>query len=478
MIPTDRRQFIRTSAFAGAWSMLAPHARAQGANDDLRVAVIGLNSRGTAHIDGALRAKGVRLVALCDADQAVLDRRIKENSGKAKDLKGYQDVRKLVESNDIDAVMIATPNHSHAWIASLAAAHGKHVYVEKPVSHNVLEGRQLVDAAAKYKVIIQHGFQRRSETCWEEAADWANSGKLGKLKLVRGMCYKPRPSIGKVGSPQQPPASVDAEMWFGPREVGLVRRKQFHYDWHWQFDYGNGDLGNQGPHQLDVCRWFLGDPALPTSILSAGGRCAHDDDGEWANTQIVWFDFPGGIPALFEVRGLPAKNLDYKSGMDNYRGQSIGNVIEYEGGYITGGHSEKCEIRDEEFKVIKDLKGGRSHFQEFFDAVRNQSITAPHGIESGHLSSAMAHLGNISWRLGTEKLTDGTSEAFKAAPANDALTRMAEHLAANEIDLASSAVVLGKPLTFDPVAERFTGDFSDEANPLLSGTYRKGFEIA
>ncbi len=223
----NRRRFLSTSALAGSWSLLAPHASAQGANSELRVAVIGLNQRGMNHVDGILKAKGARLVALCDCDSKVLARAKEAAEKKGAKVSTHADFRKLCESKEIDAVTIATPNHTHALIAVTAAANGKHVYVEKPVSHNVWEGRVLADAGAKHGVIIQHGFQRRSETSWEEAFEWLGQGELGKLKLARGLCYKPRPSIGKVPAPVKPPAEVDYDLWCGPREMADVRRQRF-----------------------------------------------------------------------------------------------------------------------------------------------------------------------------------------------------------------------------------------------------------
>jgi len=470
-----RRLFLHTSAFAGTWSLLSPLARAQGANDDLRVAVIGFNGRGQSHIDSATKTKGVRLVALCDVDSKVLGAAKDKLEKKGIKVATYDDYRKVCEAKDIDAVVIATPNHTHALIAVTAAANSKHVYVEKPVSHNVWEGRVLADAQAKYGKVIQHGFQRRSETSWAEAFAWLNEGNLGKLKLARGFCYKPRPSIGKVSGPKQPPAEVNYDLWCGPRETAPPHREKFHYDWHWQSTYGNGDLGNQGPHQLDLCRWALGDPKeLPPTVLSCGGRFAHDDDGDVANTQVVFLGYDP-VPILFEVRGLPKKGVDYKSGMDNYKGQSVGNLIEYEGGWLAGGHDGKCQIFDAEGKKLKDFQGGRPHFQTWVDAIRSGKQDYMRSADSGHLSSALAHIGNISWDLGTPGSTADVKAAFSNAAAADAIERMSAHLAANGVDLDKQKIRLGASLAL--AGEKFTGDQADKANALLKGSYRKGFEL-
>jgi predicted dehydrogenase len=473
-----RRHFLSASALAGTWSLLSPYARAAGANGNVRVAVIGFNSRGRGLMDELIKCKNATLVALCDCDSAVLDRTAADVEKRGIKVAKYSDFRKVCEAKDIDAVVIATPNHTHALIAATAAANGKHAYVEKPVSHNVWEGRELAKAAEKHKVVIQSGFQRRSETGWEEAVAWVREGNLGKMTLSRGFCYKPRPSIGKVAAPVAPPSTVDYDLWAGPREMSPIRRKQFHYDWHWQFDYGNGDLGNQGPHQLDVCRWFLGDPKqLPNSVISAGGRLGYDDDGEWANTQIVWLDY-GPVPILFEVRGLPKKGVDFKSGMDSFKGQGVGNVIECEGGWLAGGHGASCDAFDKDGKKVKSFKGGQSHMQNFVNAVLQGSIGPLRAVESGHLSSALAHVGNISWKLGADAAPDEARAAFAKNPnAADGFDRMVAHFDANGIDLTKTPMTLGLPLEIDPKAERFTGANAEKANALLKGSYRKGFEL-
>jgi len=473
----NRRHFLSTSAFAGTFSLLSPLARAQGANGDARIAIIGFNGRGKALLGQVLKAKGARVVALCDVDSGVLDKMAADLDKKGVKVTKYDDFRKCCESKDIDAVIIATPNHTHALIASTAAANGKHVYVEKPVSHNVWEGRELAKAADKHKVIIQHGFQRRSETGWLDAYAWMKEGEIGKVTIARGFCYKPRKSIGKVGTPKTPPSNINYDLWCGPREVVPVPRERLHYDWHWQQPYGNGDLGNQGPHQLDVCRMFIGDPALlPNSVISAGGRLGYEDDGDWANTQVVWLDY-APAPILFEVRGLPAKGLDWSAGMDKYKGVDIGNIIECEGGWIAGGHGGGSAAYDKGGKKIKEFNGSSPHMQNFIDSVHSGKIAKERQVESGHLSAALAHIGNISWKLGTKGGEKEGHEAFGNPAAKDAFDRMAAHLVANGVDLAKTPVSIGKSLSLDTANERFTGAGAEEANALLKGSYRKGFEL-
>ena len=464
---TTRRSFLSTTTLAGAFAFAPTFARAAGsANGDLRVCVIGFNGRGKGLANEVSKAKGAKLVALCDVDSNVLDGFAAELEKRGIKVAKFGDYRKVCESKDIDAVVIATPNHLHTLIATTAAANGKHAYVEKPVSHNVWEGRQLANAAEKYKTVIQHGFQRRSETAWHEAYDYLKSGELGKITLSRGFCYKPRKSIGKLEKPLSPPSSVNYDLWCGPREVVPVPRKRFHYDWHWQQSYGNGDLGNQGPHQLDVCRWFIGDPKLPASTVSVGARLGYDDDGNWANTQVCYYDYP--IPIVFEVRGLPT---------DDYRGEKIGNIIECENGHLSGGHGAGCSAYDKDGKKIKTFKGGKSHMQSFVDSCHLGEIEYSHGAENGHLSAALAHIGNISWKLGTPTKPAAIKSAIKDATTNEAVVRMMEHLGKNKVDLESDMLALGKHLTLDPESESFTGEFADLANPLLKASYRKGYEI-
>ena len=219
-------------------------------------------------------------------------------------------------------------------------------------------------------------------------------------------------------------------------------------------------------HQLDVCRWFTGDPILPVSTVSVGARLGYDDDGNWANTQVCYYDYP--IPIIFEVRGLPT---------DGYKGQSIGNIIECEGGHLAGGHGPNCTAFDKDGKKLKTFQGAKNHMQSFVDSCHEGKIEYSHGAESSHLSSALAHIGNISWKLGAPTKPADIKAAIKNATTNEAVVRMIAHLENNEVNLDKNMLALGKHLTLDPEKEIFTGEFAEEANPLLKGTYREGFEI-
>ena len=377
--------------------------------------------------------------------------------------------------------MIATPNHLHALISILAAQNGKHVYVEKPVSHNIWEGRKLVEAAEKYAkkgVIIQHGMQRRSDTGWREVMEWIKDKPLGEMVVSRGFCYKPRKSIGKVNAPKQPPAEVNYDLWSGPREMLPVRRERFHYDWHWQSPYGNGDIGNQGPHQMDVARWAIGKEKCSSNVLSIGGRFGYDDDGDTANTQIAFFDYKP-VPLIFEVRGLPEQGLDWGKGMSNYKGARVGNVIEFEGGYIS--ESKAYDDKGKSFKKF-GITNGRGHFENWIasikEGIKNGAVEHELSAHTGHISAALGHMANISHFIGKTASPEDCKDAIKGNKMKmEVFERFAEHLDKNGVDLNKSKATLGPLLSFDPDKEVFTGDLSNDANELVKGDYRKGFQI-
>jgi predicted dehydrogenase len=490
-----RRTFIKTSALAAAGVVLPTRAwsRVIGANADVRVAVIGLNGRGKNHLSSLSRIAGVRVVALCDPDRAVLEA-TKANM-KDPNVKTYVDLRELYASPDIDAVTIATPNHWHSLAGIWAMQAGKDVYLEKPVSHNVWEGRQLVAATAKYGRVMQVGTQIRSGAGMREAVEYVRSGQLGKITAARGFCYKRRDSIGKCDGPQPVPESIDYNLWSGPAPLVPPHRNTkngpVHYDWHWVYLYGNGDVGNQGIHQMDVARWFLGEPGLPERSMSIGGRLGYVDDGETPNTQIVIHEY-AKAPLIFEVRGLPtragvasaggdpaANQGGGAAGMDKYRGVDIGNVIDCEGGSMIVPTYTTARAVDKDGKVIKEFKGTDRHMENFIDVVRSRKTADLYGpIEDGHLSSALCHLGNISHLLGKATPDGQLREAIKPTTAlGEAYGRMVEHLRANQVDLGKTPLTRGIPLLVDPKAERFTGTDAARANAMLTREYRAPFVV-
>jgi predicted dehydrogenase len=388
----------------------------------------------------------------------------------------YQDYRKLLENKDIDAVTFATPNHWHALGGIWAAQAGKDSYIEKPISHNLWEGRKLVEAARKYGRIMQAGTQTRSSHAIREAIAWLRAGNLGKIKLARSLCYNRRDSIGKATEPVKIPATVDYDLWCGPApKEKEIMRKKFHYDWHWQWPMGNGDLGNQGVHQVDMVRWALGYDEVAPRVFSLGARLGYDDDGTTPNTMISWLDYKD-VPVIFEVRGLPTKAGADK--MDNYRGQrGVSAVFECDGGFMIFPNYTTAIAFDKDAKEIKKWEGTESHYANFIKAVRSRKVSDLNAdILEGHLSAAISHQANISYQLGKTKSPDEVRDAVKNEKGvAEALGRMEEHLVANNVDLKKATLTLGPVLEMNPKTERFTN--SEAANKLLTREYRKGFVV-
>ena len=495
MTMTSRRVFLKTATLATAATVLSARSWGQvvGANGDVRVAVVGLNGRGRNHLTSLRALTGVRIVAICDVDTAVLDKTAAELAKEGITVEKFTDLRTLLASPAIDAITVATPNHWHSLMGIWACQAGKDVYVEKPVSHSIWEGRQLVAAATKYNRVVQAGVQIRSGEGLQEAVHWVQAGNLGKITAARGFCYKRRKSIGKTTGPQPVPATVNYDLWLGPAKEEPPHRARFHYDWHWFNAYGNGDVGNQGIHQMDVARWFLGEAGLPRHTLSIGGRLGYTDDGETPNTQVVIHDY-ATAPLIFEVRGLPAK-ADPNEGqpgvpgadaagalaasMDKYRGVNIGNVIDCEGGSVVTGSYFSATAHDREGKVVREFKGEDRHMQNFIDVVRSRQTAKQYGpIEQAHVSSALGHLGGISHALGRATPAGKIRERIKGdAALAEAHGRMLEHLAANKVNADLTPAVLGATLTIDPAAEHFTGEGAAAANALLKRDYRTPYIV-
>lgn len=483
----NRRDFVKrivVGGTAGYWASSKPvfsSSAPLGANDAVRVAIIGLRSQGHHHIQMYKEVPGARVVALCDADENILDREIKELASAGIKVERYVDVRRLLENKDIDAVSIATPNHWHSLMTIWACQAGKDVYVEKPISHDVWEGRKAVEAARKYGRIVQAGTQSRSDTALHEVAAYIQSGQLGKILRARGFCYKRRASIGKVAGPRPIPAGVDYDLWSGPAPLEPLEREKLHYDWHWVWATGNGDIGNQGIHEMDMCRWMLGEKQLPPRVFSIGGRFGYDDDGQTPNTQIAVLDYPAA-PLIFEVRGLPEK-VGVEN-MGHYRGVRIGIVIDCENGSFVGGTGGGW-IYDRDNKRVKQFSssGGDDHVANFIRTVRSRKQSELKAdILEGHISSALCHLANISHRLGTHLPPAEIQEKVKdRVDVSEALSRFADHLTANSLDMAQVKPVLGAALEFVPGEEKFLSsckyDLGSWANQLLTSCYRPPFVV-
>ena len=494
MSPLNRRTFLKSSALIAAGAALPARSWGQvmGSNEDLRVGVIGLNGRGGNHLSSLSKITGVRIVAVCDPDSALLDKAKARMPG----IKTYTDMREMFASPDIDAVTVATPNHWHSLAGIWAMQAGKDVYLEKPVSHNIWEGRQLVAAAAKYNRVIQAGTQIRSGEGLREAVAYVQAGNLGKITASRGFCYKRRDSIGQCGGPQAIPANIDYNLWTGPAPLVPPHRNNpkngpVHYDWHWFYAYGNGDVGNQGIHQMDVARWFLGEPGLPDSSMSVGGRLGYVDDAETPNTQVVIHHYKKA-PLIFEVRGLPTKAGTAAAAgdprvmqggggadMDKYRGVDIGNVIDCEGGSVIVPSYTKATVVDKSGKVIKEFNGQDRHMQNFVDVVRSRKTADLYGpIKEGEVSSALCHLGNISHRLGKTHSEEDIRESVRSdAVLSEASGRMMEHLMANNVNLGKTKLTGGMPLLLDATGDHFTGSHAAEANAMLTREYRAPFVV-
>lgn len=449
-----------------------------GPNATVRVAIVGLRGKGMHHIEMFQAIPGVRIVALCDADQDVLRQGLRKLEKSNLRADGYVDLRRVLDRKDVDAVTTATPNHWHSLFTVWACQAGKDVYVEKPVSHTVWEGRKAVEAARKYRRIVQAGTQSRSDPALREAFAYLQAGHLGRIRLVRGFCYKRRPSIGRVKGPQPIPPGVDYDLWCGPAPMLPLMRQNLHYDWHWVWPTGNGDIGNQGVHEMDMCRWVIGQNSLPPRVMSLGGRFGYLDDGETPNTQIALFDYQP-VPILFEVRGLPLSKDDPQT-MDHFKRIRIGVVVECEHGYFAGGAGGGVAC-DHQGNRLKEWSGpgGRDHPLNFIQAVRSRKVSdLTADIEEGHISSALCHLANISYRIGQRSSPAEVRERLTGnADALEAFGRAADHLAANEVDLQQDLTFLGTWLTVDAQAERFVGEWSKTANLLIKGSYREPFVI-
>ncbi len=428
MSEVNRRTFLTTTGAVAAAS-LAARASAEGANETVRAAVLGLNGRGQTHIQGFMGTKGVKVAVLCDPDQVVLNERAKQFESKY----GYKpdtetDLRKVYDRKDVDVVGVATPNHWHSLATIWACQAGKDVYVEKPGSHNIFEGRKMVEAAKKYDRIVQHGVQLRSSEAVREAVDHLRNGLIGKVYMARGLVFRNRPSIKHAKDPDTAPATLNWDIWQGPAQAREFSKRIVHYNWHWHWPYGNGDVGNQGIHETDMCLWGLGLETLPTDIIAMGGKFLWDDDKETPEVLSSTYLFPDQKQMIeFEVRPWSTNTEG---------GVGVGNIFYGSEGYMTINGYNSYESFTRDGKAGPKGKDGDpvgKHFANFIEAVRSRSRSNLHGpVETAHTASALAHLGNISYRV-------------------------------------------GRRLKFDPVHERFIGD--TEADALLTREYRKPYIV-
>jgi len=437
-----RRSFLKKTAAASSATIVAPtilSSKVFGANDRINAAVLGVNGRGKNHISSLMKQKNVSITTLCDPDVKVLKQRQKEFTSKYNQKVALeQDLRKVMDNKDIDVVSIASPNHWHALSVIWACQAGKDVYVEKPGSHNIYEGRKMVEAAQKYDRIVQHGVQLRSSPAINEAIDLIRNGYIGNVYMARGLVFRWRGDIGDKGF-SAVPDGLDYDLWTGPAPKRPFTRNLVHYNWHWHWDYGNGDVGNQGIHETDLCMWGL-DVGLPTKITSMGGKFLWDDCKEVPEVLTSVYHYPEEKKIIqFEVRPWCTNTED---------GATVGNIFYGDKGIlVVEGYSKYKTYLGKDRTPGKSGDDGQmessgmdrgsggtdGHFQNFIEAVRSHDASKLNGpIETGHLSSGLAHLGNIAYRT-------------------------------------------GKVLTFNPEAEKFVND--PEADKMLTRNYRAGFEV-
>jgi predicted dehydrogenase len=438
----SRREFLKSGALVAAavavpkrLYALSGSGGVLGANDRVRVGIIGLRGRGENHIQAYGALPNVEIAALCDIDDSVMAERLAQVRKLGHQPKTYTDIRKLLEDKSIDAVSIATPHHWHAIMAIWSMQAGKDVYVEKPCSHNLWEGRQLVRATEKYNRIVQHGTQSRSLTSVQDAVKKIqHESVLGDVYLSRGLCFKWRDTIGHT--PVSPvPAGVDYNLWTGPAPLRPFTKNHFHYNWHWFWDYGNGDLGNQGIHQLDIARWGLG-LGFPNKISAIGGHFMFDDDQQTPNTLNSAFEYhrPDGKRTLleFEVRhwmtnheagigetrkaGQASETAQGGLGPTEGSYNSVGNIFYGPKGYLAVDNAAGYStwLGKEQHQGPSAPLGEENHFANFIACVisrKKEDLNAP--IQEGHFSAGLAHLANASYRLGRTLEFDPETQLVK-----------------------------------------------------------------
>ncbi len=439
---TKRREFIKKSlvgtagiAIGGLGFSAKSYGSIIGSNERITMAVIGIRGRGMSHIDGWGTLKDNRnvfLKTLCDVDENLYPERVK----RVQDLVGTKpliewDMRKVFDDKEIDAVSIATPNHWHALATVWAAQAGKHVYCEKPASHNVYEGKKMIEAARKYNVRVQIGFQNRSIANVIEAIKFLHDGGIGDVYMAKGNCYKPRDSFG-IAEDSLPPEGLHYDMWLGPAQWRAYNEKRGHYNWHWHWNTGNGDTGNQGPHQFDIARWGLNKNEHPVTIASTGGIYGIDPkecSQETPNTQTSLFTYEDGKVLEFETRGRytnSESSLNIKIGNMFYGTEGY---MEVNGGTWKAFHEREKEPFASSSKETSDVPkdptfraapGGTEHYANFIDAIRSGNNYDLHcDVREGVFSSDLPSLANIAYRLKRQLTFKGSYEKFANDPEAD-----------------------------------------------------------
>jgi len=472
---TTRRAFLKRSlAAASAVGLpLVVPSRVLGAGDDIRVGVVGLGGRGAnCHAPRMQNQAGVCVVAVCDPDRERMGRCAADLEKKYKlKVDQYVDVRQLLERKDIDVISNATQNYWHGLSTVWACQAGKHVYVEKPLSHYIWEGRQMVDAARRYDRIVQTGTQRRSQRSVIDAIRWVQAGHLGKIRYITAFANKPRGPIGKRATPLPIPDGVDYELWCGPAKKLPLYRNNLQYDCSFVWNTGDGESCNQGVHEIDMARWCIGVTELPRRVMSIGGRFLWDDAADVPNTQIIYYDFPQA-PILYAVHNMTAAKGSRD--MPAFRGQRTGICVQCEGGYA---NIPAGKAYDSQGKCVKTFSGGEDHFENFIAAVRSgkrDHLRAD--VAEGHLSTTICHTGNISYRLGRQAGRNEMLAQVKGIEVwEEMCSRLITYLEGWQIDVDAATVTLGPWLEIDPKTETFKANRA--ANELARGTYREPYLV-
>ncbi|HXQ79871.1 MAG TPA: Gfo/Idh/MocA family oxidoreductase [Opitutaceae bacterium] len=483
MSPVSRRTFLKTSALAAGAGIASRLTRSVwadpvGAGDAVRIGVIGLHNKGGDHLKQLQELPGARVVALCDVDPQILSHAIEGLKDRQIAPFATTQARELLARSDVDAVVIATPNHWHALLTLWACQAGKDVYVEKPMSHTVWEGRKMIEAAKRYGRIVQVGTQYRSDPGLQAAGRYLREGNLGKMLHVHAVYFNLRKDIG-YKLPWYPDW-LSYDTYCGPAPMAPLERASLHYDWHWSWATGNGDLGNNGVHMLDMGLFFTGHQTPPRRVICVGGRYVVADRAETPNSMLTVYDYPE-VPFIFEHRGLPAKpGVNY---MDQTYGIRVGIVVQCEGGYFAGANGGA--VYDSDRKLVKKFPGdgGAGHMPNFLAAVRSRRVgdlAAP--VDVAHTGASLCHFGNISYRIGETADLDHVRDSLQTVPAaGQYLEGLAGNLGANGVDIARNPLRLGKWIQVegDEIAQVESGseEALQRARFLLRETHRPPYLI-